>query len=200
MQTALTILAGLIALGGYVPYAFDIVRGRAKPARAARVMFMGLLVVTILQQTSLHSGTLIAFTAGELVGSVSILVLALKYGVGGLGRLDRVCYGLLIVDVIVWATTGNALLALHLSVLADLIAFTPTLMKTWHDPSSETAIFFVTGIVAPLLNIMATGRYSYAVLLFPAYLSFINLLETVLILVRKRPGGLVAGAPTEPVV
>lgn len=200
MTTPLILLAGAIALGGYVPYAFDIIKGRAQPARAARVMFLFLLIITVLQQNSVHSGSLIAFTIGELTGSVAILALAIKYGVGGLARLDLACYLLLIIDVVVWLVTGNALLALHLSVLADLIAFMPTLVKTWHKPKSETPIFFITGIIAPMLNIAATGRYSYAVLLFPVYLALINLAETLLIVVRGRRSSLATAQPTEPVI
>jgi hypothetical protein len=200
VKELLTIIAGGFALGGYVPYAFDILKGRAQPARSARVMFLCLLVVTILQQLSVHSGSLIAFTSGELIGSIAILALAIKYGVGGFARLDMFCYSLLVIDVAVWLITGNALIALHLSVLADLIAFTPTLVKTWHRPKSETPLFFITGIIAPVLNILATGRYGYAVLLFPIYLALANLVETLLIVIRGRHNPLAAGDPTEPVV
>ncbi len=200
MRGLLTLLAGAFALGGYIPYAFDIIKGRARPARSARVMFLFLLLVTILQQLSVHSGSLIAFTLSELIGSVAVLLLALKHGVGGLSRLDLACYILLVVDIVVWLVTGNALLALHLTVLADLIAFTPTLVKTWRTPKSETALFFVTGIIAPTLNIAATGRYSYAVLLFPIYLALANLVETLLIVVRGRHNPLATAEPTEPVI
>jgi hypothetical protein len=200
VKEILTLIAGGFALGGYVPYAFDILKGRAQPARAARVMFLFLLIVTILQQRSVHSGSLIAFTLGELIGSLAILTLAIRHGVGGLALLDRICYGLLVVDILVWLITGNALLALHLSVLADLIAFTPTLVKTWRKPKSETPLFFITGIIAPMLNIFATGRYSYAVLLFPVYLALANLVETLIIVIRGRRTLLSTGGPTEPVV
>lgn len=200
MKEVLVVVAGGFALGGYIPYGIDILKGRARPARSARVMFVCLLVVTILQQISVHSGLLIAFTAGEFIGSVAILALAIKHGVGGFARLDKFCYCLLVVDVAVWLVTGNALIALHLSVLADLIAFTPTLVKTWHHPRSETPLFFMTGIIAPVLNIIATGKFSYAVLLFPCYLALANLVETLLIVIRGRHNPLLSGEPTEPVV
>jgi hypothetical protein len=200
VKEILVVIAGGIALGGYVPYTVDILKGRVRPARSARIMFVCLLMVTILQQLSVQSGSLIAFTGGECIGSVAILALAIKHGVGGFARLDLACYGLLVVDLVVWLVTGNALIALHLSVLADLIAFTPTLVKTWHHPKSETPLFFMTGIVAPILNIIATGRFSYAVLLFPCYLALANLFETLLIVLRGRHNPLRIGESTEPVV
>jgi len=181
-QTIAIAASALIVLGAYIPYAIDIVRGRVLPARAARLMFVFLLVVTVLQQGQLHSGTLVAVTLGELMGSIAILSLALKRGVGGLSGLDKACYTLLVIDVVLWSLTGNALLALHLSVIADFIAFTPTLVKTWRLPQTETPLFFVAGAIGPMLNILGAGKYSYAVLLFPAYLVLINLIEVLLIL------------------
>lgn len=200
MREIFSIIAGLIALGGYVPYAIDIMKGRAKPARSARFMFAFLLIVTILQQGAVHSGWLVMFTAGELIGSVAILLLAFRRGVGGLSRLDKACYVLLIADIILWIITRNPLLALHLSVAADVIAFMPTLVKTWREPESETPIFFMTGVIAPTLNIIAVQHYSYATLLFPVYLAGVNLLEVLLIIrpsrhkIKNRP------EPTEPVI
>lgn len=200
MQEVLSAIAGLIALGAYIPYAIDTIKGRAKPARSTRLMFVFLLLITLLQQRAVQSGWLVAVTVGELIGSVGILVLALKHGEGGLSRLDKACYLLMALDVVIWLSTGNALLALHLSVLADLIAFTPTLVKTWRRPHTETPTFFVIGLVAPALNVMAASTFSYAVLLFPVYLVVVNLAEVFLIVImgRLKTGG--RPQPTEPVV
>jgi len=200
MQQVLATLAGVIALAAYVPYVIDIVKGRAQPARSTRIMFMLLLLVTLLQQHAVHSGWLMAVTVGELIGAACLFVLAFKYGEGGFSRLDIACYGLLVVDMALWFSTGSALLALHLSVLADFIAFLPTLVKTWRRPHSETPLFFAIGVVAPLLNIFAAGTYGYGVLLFPVYLVIINLAVLVMILGRGR---VVLGGrpePTEPVI
>ncbi len=185
MKETLSILAALIAIAAYAPYARDIYKDKVKPARSARIMFVLLLTVTLLQQNQLHSGWLLAITLGDWAGCVAILLLALKRGVGGLSKVDLACYGLLIVGVMVWQATGNALLALHLSVVTDVIAFTPTLLKTWHQPWTETPLFFVLGGAAPFINIIGAGKYSYGILLFPVYLGLINLLEAVLIIARQ---------------
>lgn len=186
MKEILSILAGLIVLIGYFVYARDIVSGAARPARSARLMFVILLVITLLQQRDLHSGWLLVLTASEALGSLAILVLSLKNGLGGITRTDLACYILLIIDLTVWLTTKNTLLALHLSVLADLIAFMPTLIKTWRQPWTETAQFYVYGAIAAPLNVVANGQYSYGVLLFPVYLAVANLFEVGLIFSRQR--------------
>jgi len=147
---------------------------------------MGLLAVALMQQHTLGSSWALAVTIGEAVGSVLILSLAMKRGVGGLSRLDIACYVVLSADLALWLTTSHTLWALHLTVLADLIAFTPTLVKTWRDPTSETPTFFVLGAIAPLLSILGGGNFSYGVVLFPAYLALINAVEVGLIYLPKQ--------------
>jgi hypothetical protein len=178
--------AGLIACTGYIPYAVDIVRGRVKPARSARLMLALLLCITILQQRDLHSGWLMAMTVGEIIGSFAILGLAVARGVGGLTIIDRVCYALLAIDVLIWLSTRQTVLALCLSIVADLIAFSPTLIKTWRQPWTETPLFYIFGVIAPPMSIIASGRFNYSVLLFPLYLMLANVSEVILIFSRQR--------------
>ncbi|HSX05629.1 MAG TPA: hypothetical protein VLF69_04130 [Candidatus Saccharimonadales bacterium] len=186
MKAFVSVIAGLMALGAYAPYAVDVLRGRAKPARSTRLMFVLLLFLTLLQQGAVQSGLLVMVTVGELIGSCVLLLMAIKHGEGGLSRLDTWCYLLLALELLLWASTKNALLALHLSVLADTIAFVPTLVKTWQKPWSETPAFYVIGAVAPALNILAANHYTYTVLLFPAYLVVANLAEVVLMVARAK--------------
>lgn len=181
MKNALAIASALMIIAVTIPYMIDIVKGRAKPARAARTMFLLLLVITLAQQHSLDSGLAMAVTIGEVISSVMLFGLAMKHGVGGLKRSDIICYVLLGVSLLVWAITSNALIALHLSILADTFAFWPTLSKTWRQPKSETSLFFWGGVIAPLFSIVAEGDFSYAIIVFPLYLSLVNLIEVALI-------------------
>lgn len=170
----------------FLPYARDIIKGKVKPSRSARLMITLVLIISLLQQHSLGSGWLIAMTLGDTIGAIAILFLSLKRGVGGLKRLDLICYLLLLLDVIVWITTRNTLLALHLSIFADFIAMTPVFVKTWHQPWTETPLFFALGFIAPVLNIIGAGKYSYAVLLLPVYVGLTNVLEVGLIVYRQK--------------
>lgn len=127
----------------YIPYAVDIIKGRAVPARSARLMLTALIILALFQQVGLNAGWILAVTAGEVAGSVAILVLALYKGIGGFSRADIICYLLLLIDMIWWLATKDTLLALHLTIIADTIAFYPTLIKTWRFPSSETPLFIL---------------------------------------------------------
>jgi hypothetical protein len=186
MRDLLAALAGVIAFYGYIPYGIDIVRGKVRPARSARIMLTLLLLVTLLQQRDLGSGWLLSITVGEVVGALGILVLGIRKGMGGLSIIDVVCYVLLAIDLGLWLSTKHTLLALHLSILADFIAFTPTLVKTWRHPWTETPLYFMTMVIASPLNIIAIGTYRYSIVVFPAYLGVINLLEVIVIFYRQH--------------
>lgn len=185
-NTVFAYISFLVIIAVTVPYMIDILKGKVQPARATRLMFLLLLIITIAQQHSLDSGYAMAVTAAELISSAALLVLALKYGVGGLSKTDKACYGLLALSVAVWVFTKNALLALYLSIFADTVAFWPTLEKTWRDPKSETPLFFWGGAVAPIFSILAAGTTQHAVIVYPLYLSLINLVEVALIYFSKK--------------
>jgi hypothetical protein len=186
MNTIFAYISFLIIIAVTIPYMVDIVRGRAQPARAARIMFFLLMIITLAQQHTLGSGYAMAVTIAELVSAVMLLVLSIRYGVGGLSKSDTICYVFLAASLGVWVLTNNALLALHISIVADTVAFWPTLEKTWRDPKSETPLFFWGGVVAPLFSILAEGSLEYSLIVFPLYLSLANLLELGLIYSAKH--------------
>lgn len=180
-REAIAVTAGILVLWAYVPYGRDIVRGRVMPARSTRFMFTLLLVITIWQQYALGAGLTLAVSIGEAVGTIGILLLSLRRGQGGWRRLDVICYTLLAFDLLIWSLISNALLALCLSILADVIAFLPVLHKTWLDPKSETPFFYLAGTLAPLLNLAAAPHLTYQIALYPAALAIENLVEVGLI-------------------
>jgi hypothetical protein len=177
LSAALGILSATLALVIYAPYALDIAKGRVRPSRSSRAMLTIVLAIALLQQMVIGGGWVLAVTVGELVGSIAILGLSWRHGIGGLARTDLVCYGLFVVSLAVWLLADNVLWALHLSILADFIAFAPTLIKSWYLPKSETPLFYVGGVVSTLLSIGAAGSLSYAILVFPAYLALVNTVQ-----------------------
>ncbi|HUS26765.1 MAG TPA: hypothetical protein VMY99_05460 [Nevskiaceae bacterium] len=53
----------------------------------------------------------------------------------------------------------------------------PMFYKTWRHPRSETPLFYIGGVAAPLLSVIASPSYQYAVLVFPLYLALANVVQ-----------------------
>ena len=165
MRAVLGVCAGLIAFGASAPYIRDIVRYRVQPARSTRLMLFFLVALGLLQSHSIGSTWSLFLLVGE---------------VGGMAKLDIICYSLLVVDVTFWLTTDNTQMALVLTITADIIATVPTIIKTYKFPNSETPLFHGLGTIAALLAILAEPQFIFVTVMFPIYLFFTNGLITCL--------------------
>lgn len=113
-----------------------------------------------------------------------LLLMSFKYGVGGIGGIDRWCLLIAIAGLIGWQITGDPLVALIFAILADLVGFIPAFVKTYMDPESEGPWFYYIETLAVLLNIIVIGAWTQD-LLFPGYILLSNIIMVGLIF-RKR--------------
>lgn len=177
----------MLSFGVTLPYAIDVVRGRAVLARSTRILFLFLMVVTLIVQGREFTGWVLLLTIGEVFSQILLFVLAIRYGVGGLKRLDVICYVAFIVSLSAYVVTEDAVLSLTLLILTDFIGFLPTLVKIWRDPASDTWLFFlVGGVGAAAASLLARGTNSYTEVVFPAYILVVNALAAAPLLVHHH--------------
>jgi hypothetical protein len=112
------------------------------------------------------------------------MIMAFIFGVGGATRLDRYCLVIGIAALAIYAVTGSGLLAISFGIIADLIAYIPTFVKTWHKPSSEDPTFFAIEAVASLFAVFAIWQIRVDVL-FPIYFVLCSL-AVIILIYRKR--------------
>ncbi len=187
MKSFFGILSFVLAFGATIPYVFDILKGRARPARSTRVLFLLLMLVTLVVQSRDFTSWVLLLTIGELASQIIIFTLSIKYGHGGLARLDKACYLAFIISLSAYLFTKNATLSLTLLVLTDLIAFVPTIVKIWRDPTSDTWIFFaVGGMAAALASFLSRNGNSYNEMVFPGYIFLANGLAALPIILHNK--------------
>jgi len=165
-------------------YTKSMLAGKAKPHRVTRFIVWLASVAGVLG--ILHStntpGKIFAFIF--LTRATYLLVMSLIHGVGGATKLDRYCLSLGIVALVSYVVTGNGSLAICLGILADVIGYVPTFVKTYHHPGSEDPLFFTIEGVASLLGVFAIWQLR-ADLLFPLYFTLCSLIMVTLIYRKK---------------
>lgn len=187
METLFGMLSFMLSFGFTIPYAIDIARGRAKPARSTRILFLILMTVILIVQGREFTSWVLALTVAEVMSQILLFGLSMKHGVGGVARLDIICYAAFTVSLSAYLLTKDAVLSLTLLILTDLIGFLPTLVKTWRDPSSETwPYYFFGGVIAAAASVLASATTAYVELAFPIYICAANGVVTALILLRER--------------
>jgi hypothetical protein len=173
-RTAIGLLAAVITVGSIIPYILDIFRGSTKPNIVT--WFLWTLNGSILSYAQFTAGA--SWTLGVLLASTSttaiVTVLAIRYGQARYGWIDGVCLLIAIGAIALWQITGNPLTAMVSCVVAEIFAASPTVVKAYRDPNSETPSTYWLTAIATALSIFASTKFDLANLLFPSYSILIN--------------------------
>ncbi|MBD3280000.1 hypothetical protein GF389_00565 [Candidatus Dojkabacteria bacterium] len=182
MQTILIGLSTILGLLAALVYAWAILRGQARPHRTTRVVLLVIGSVSFLSLLAQGDQVAVWLAGGAFLFSVVIFILSLKYGMGGWAKIDILSLIIAIVGIVLWQITNDPILALYLSIGADLAGMVPAMVKTYHLPKTESAPVFFLFAVASLLNILAVESWTVEEIAFPGYLLVVNLVMVGLIL------------------
>jgi len=145
------------------------------------------MIITTLGASSLFAESdqvgfwLIAMMA---INSVVLFLISLKYGVGGWAKTDLLCLVIALIGIVTWRLTNNPALGLYSAVIADFAGMIPTIIKTYHQPTSEYGLFFLLDVFAASLTLVAITNWEPQSYAYPVYILVINFVMTVL---TQRP-------------
>lgn len=168
----LGIIAGVIAIGGYIPYIYSILKGQTRPNRATWFIWTivgGLLAFSYIAEGDQHS---IWLPLGYFFGPFITAILSLRYGYAEWTKLDTICLVAAGISIIPWVLSDNATATLLINLLIDSIGSIPTLVKTYKEPETEDFIAWVIFFAANTLQLFAIEMWNLASL-YPVYLFFL---------------------------
>ncbi len=196
----LGILAAVLACLQYVPYIRDIIKGKTKPERAAWLIWLVLGGVLVASQLAKGGRDSILITFVQMSGNALVLVLAFKYGSGGLARRDWAALTAAGVGIVLWLLTKQPLMALAIAVSVDALGNVLTIRKAYHQPHSETLITWAMSGTAATCAALAVGSWDWALLAYPVSVMVANAVTVSVIMSRRRqlavvPDSIEAEAP-----
>lgn len=113
-------------------------------------------------------------------------VLTLKYGEKQITKIDWACLGIALMGIATWIVTSNALLAVVLASVSDVVVKAPTFRKSYLRPDEESVSVWSVDIVLYSLSIVALSSITWTTALFPAEIVLTNVLLVDMILLRRR--------------
>ncbi len=113
----LGIAAVLVAVTDLVPYVRDILRGLTQPHRGTWLIWSTLGVVVLGSQAADGATWSLALVGAQAVTTILVLVLSLRFGVGGASRADLSLIGLAALGVGGWAISSRPVVATDASLL-----------------------------------------------------------------------------------
>ncbi len=180
----ITVLVTLVGISFYIR---DISYGNTRP-HLVSWFFWGLapLIGTCLQlKAGAGLSVLPVFAAGLAGVLVFTAGIIKRTGYWKISKLDIACGVFSLCSLILWIVTRNTDIAIVFAILADGVAYIPTLMKAWKSPETESASGYLPGIFNNTLGLLIITNWDFSIYSFSLYFIVINII-TVIFIHRKK--------------
>lgn len=182
------ILSAFFTLAGAAFYLMSIHKKEINPHLLS---WIGWAFITIIGAMAMLDGgstwsTLFIFSNSLSCISVAVYSFYKKIGTWSTTMYDYVFFGLGILGIILWQIFDAPLVAIILSVLADLFFAIPTIIKTYKNPKSENATSWIPYCIAGVFGLLSMKTLSSTEILYPFYIFTLNFLVLIIILFKNK--------------
>ena len=185
MKFTIAIIASLLAVVGNVPYLRDIIRKRVQPHPYTWLVWTIVSCIIFFGQLAKGAGIGAIPTAASEIFTVIIFFFSLQYGFKTIRKVDTLFLVIALLGINPWILTKDPTVSVIIAVSIDLIAFVPTIRKTWSHPETETPMLYSMNVLRHILMLFSLQAYNLATTLHSIAMITTNSLMTVLIK-RKR--------------
>ncbi|HBU07460.1 MAG TPA: hypothetical protein DEB09_05265 [Candidatus Magasanikbacteria bacterium] len=182
----LGVVAVIIGIITYIPYIRDVINKKTKPH--IFTWFVWSIIVSIAFFAALSKGA----GAGAWVLGISALlcafitVISYFHGDKDYKMIDWICLVISLVGILGWQLTNSPLVAIVMVVIADLLAFIPTVRKGYSKPFEETISTWLLNALKHFIGLLALQAYNLVTCLYPVSLIIGNGLFGVVLIIRRR--------------
>lgn len=156
MQAILLFLSALLVAAGPITYIVSIVKGKTRPHRMTRFILAFVLTLNFVSIVS-AKGNLGAevFSGITCLQALVIFGMSLWRGMGGTSVVDFVCLVIAAMGILGWKLTGDPIIGVWFSVIADFAAYVPAFIKTYKHPHTESAWYYILSGFAAFFSLIA---------------------------------------------
>ncbi|MEK7588815.1 MAG: hypothetical protein AAB438_03285 [Patescibacteria group bacterium] len=174
LKITLGIIAAILAFISSFIYIKDIFRGNTKPHTYTWLIWSIVTTIAFFGQWVSGGGPGSWATGVSALLTTFILILSLRggYGTKDITNFDKVCLVLSLISILPWLLAKSVLWSVLLATFIDLIAFFPTMRKTWYAPQSESLGSMYVDAVKHSLSMFSMKSYSLINLIYPAAVLF----------------------------
>lgn len=181
MKEILTIIAVILAILGNVSYLRDVLSKKIKPHPYTWLVWTIVSAVTFFGQVAKGAGIGAIPTGVAEAFTVIIFIFSLQYGFKHVTKTDTYFLIAALLGLIPWALFKDPTISVIIVVIIDLIAFIPTLRKTWLYPATETPVLFSMNVARHVLTLLSLQSYNIATMFHSIAMIVTNSLMTFLI-------------------
>lgn len=185
MKNVLAIIAAIVAVGGNIPYLRDAIKKRVTPHPYTWLVWSIVSGITLYGQIVKGAGVGALPTAVAEAFTIGIFIFSLRYGFKNVVKTDNYFLAVALLGLLPWIITRDPTISVVIAVAIDLIAFTPTIRKTWVRPSSETSVLYGANVLRHILTLLSLQSYNIATTLHSIAMITTNSMMTSIIILKK---------------
>lgn len=182
----LSAVAIAVTFAAYYPYLRSIFRNEVKPHVFSWIIWATTTCLVFFAQVASHGGVG-AWPVG-VSGCIALLVAVTAYRKRSdmrIGLTDWLFFFAALSALPFWYFSSDPLWAVIILTVVDVLGFGPTVRKSFHQPHSESALFFAMFSLRDICVLFALEHYSVATVLFPAAIGSSCLVLAAMILLRR---------------
>ncbi len=186
MKIILSVVAIILTFVAFIPYIRDIIKGTTKPHLFSWFIWVIVTGSIYALQVSGGAGSGAWITLFLTLMLSVIFILSLKNGNKNIKKIDIVFLVLALLAIALWVLVKQPVLSVVLLSMIDMLAFVPTIRKSWNAPYSETLSLYLITSFRYVLAILALQEYNVLTLLFPAVWLVANILFSFVLIMRRK--------------
>ncbi|MDB5181403.1 MAG: hypothetical protein JWP13_166 [Candidatus Saccharibacteria bacterium] len=186
MQSFLGAFAVVLGFVSYVPYFRGILAGKTKPHAFSWLVWSMVNAIAFFAQVSSGGGAGAWVTGFTTLACAAVTMAAMRNGWSHITRMDWVFFAGSLAALALWLVTKDPLGSVILVTIIDILAFVPTLRKSYHKPDEESASLYALSAVKFAISLAALSALTLTTVLYPLSLVVTNGLFAALILWRRN--------------
>jgi len=186
MKESIAIIASLLAIVGNVPYLRDIIKQKVQPHPYTWFVWSIVSCIIFFGQLAKGAGIGALPTAASEIFTIIIFFFSIRYGFKNIKLVDTIFLVIALLGIIPWIITKDPTVSVIIAVSIDLIAFIPTLRKTWKHPETETPLLYSMNVFRHILMLFSLKAYNIATTLHSIAMITSNTIMTLFILRRRK--------------
>ena len=185
MKETTAIIAAVMAIFGNVPYLRNVINKKIKPHPYTWFVWSIVSGVTLFGAIQKGAGVGAIPTGMAEIFTFIIFFYSLRYGFKQITKTDTIYLIIALLGLVPWAMTKDPTISVVVVVCIDLVAFIPTIRKTWKNPKSETSILYTMNVARHILTLFSLEAYNIATTLHSFVMIVVNTIMSLIINFKK---------------
>ena len=186
MKQIISGIAVFLTFVAYVPYYRDILNGKTTPHVYSWALWSLLTILLVALQMAGGAGAASWVTIAAGLLCFGVVILSFKSSKKDITTSDTTVAILSLLAMCFWLFAKQPIISILLVILADVLAFLPTIRKSWINPYSETLSLYATNALRFFLALAAVEHYTFLSTSWIAFWALGNALFSFMLVVRRR--------------